>query len=110
MHYPDYWVIVRISDKMGDTFLKLFATTIGGWTVGEDWRLNSGIVKVEFTKDNELLVHGNSGSTYSIINKEASYRTTAYTGSVLDSYVSKYPDRFEVLGYKEAVEELEKLK
>jgi hypothetical protein len=67
---------------------KVFGTWRGGYLYGDSWRLNSGITKVE--KDGPILhFHGDSGSIYSVLNKEEAYGTSGYTGGVLGSMVHK---------------------
>ena len=45
---PDYWKIVKIYPKDSEEpFYKVFASWVGGFANGDQWRLNSGITKVK---------------------------------------------------------------
>lgn len=105
---PNYWQVVKITNPEGIIIHKVFATWTGGWTVGDSWKMNSGIVKV--TKvDNMLDFHGYSGSVYKCINEKHLYRTTAYTHGVLESMIKRAEKVFakiEVLPFETNFEEL----
>lgn len=58
---PDNWVIIKI--KGDDPHYRVLAGWSGGYTTGDSWRMNSGIVRVE--EDKEFFhFHGSSGSCY----------------------------------------------
>ena len=64
---PDNWVILKINSEV--PFYKLLAGWSGGYTTGDSWRMNSGIVSV--AEDEEYYYFkGNSGSSYAC-HKEA---------------------------------------
>ena len=63
IHIPDRWVILRITGKEGEPIDKLYATWYGGYLVGEEWRLNSGIENIVEEAD-YYLFYGYSGSCY----------------------------------------------
>jgi hypothetical protein len=60
-YVPDNWVVIKIS---GDKpHYRVLAGWSGGYTTGDSWRLNSGIVQV---KEDEyyFYFYGSSGSCY----------------------------------------------
>lgn len=58
----DKWQIIEISHG-GEIIYKLFATWYGGYLGSDEWRLNSGITRVEFDGANYRF-YGQSGSCY----------------------------------------------
>ena len=62
MHTPDNWVVIKV--KGDDPHYRVLAGWSGGYTTGDSWRMNSGIVSVEDSED-RLLFYGSSGSVYS---------------------------------------------
>lgn len=83
----DYFQIVEISHPDHETIYKCFATWVGGYINGDEWRFNSGITDiVEHEKWFE--VKGHSGSSYIVPKFERCYRTSGYTGSVLGDIVN----------------------
>ena len=60
-YIPDNWVIIKI--KGDDPHYRVLAGRSGGYTTGDEWKLNSGITKVEFEND-QYTFHGSSGSKY----------------------------------------------
>jgi hypothetical protein len=105
---PNYWQVVKITTPEKNLLYKVFATWIGGYTTGDSWKMNSGIVKV--TKVDDMIeFHGYSGSVYKCINVEHLYRTTMYTHSVLESLMKKADvvgAKIEVLPFNTNFEEL----
>ena len=78
--YPDKCVLLKIRDVY-----KLFATIYGGYTSGEQWLINSGIVKVEQIANGSVNVYGVSGSIYNVnLDWEG---TTVYSQGVLDNLI-----------------------
>lgn len=59
---PDNWVILKI-DNEDETIYKVFSTWSGGYTQGNSWKLNSGVVSIE-DAGNYWIIKGYSGSTY----------------------------------------------
>ena len=84
IYKPNYWQILRITSPEGKVFHKVFATWTGGYTYGDSWKMNSGIVEVTY-EDNIVTFKGYSGSLYQCIDEEHLYRTTAYTQGVLSN-------------------------
>lgn len=84
METPDKWLLVRITGT--DPHWRIFASWSGGYTQGDSWRLNSGVVRVE-DKDEYYDFIGYSGSVYRCFKN--SYGITAYGMSVLNDLVGK---------------------
>lgn len=63
----DNWVVIQI--KGDDPHYRVLTGTSGGYTTGDSWKMNSGIVKVE-EDDYYYAFIGSSGSAY-ICNKQA---------------------------------------
>lgn len=108
MNYePNYWQVIKIvRDK--ETIYKLFGTWYGGYTSGDSWRLNSGIMKVE-KEGHFLYFYGFSGSFYTVVNSENLYRTTSYSQSILNNMIEnsmKAGVSIEILPFKTEWESL----
>jgi len=58
---PDNWVIVQI--KGDDPHYRVLGGWSGGYTTGDSWRMNSGIVRVDEDEDHYYFF-GSSGSCY----------------------------------------------
>jgi hypothetical protein len=65
----DNWVVLKVEDE--DPHYRLLVGTSGGYTTGDSWRMNSGIVEVNET-DDYYYFKGSSGSEYRCHKK--SYR------------------------------------
>ena len=92
---PDRWGIIEMSEE-GKLVYKLMACWNGGYTEGDYWRLNSGIVKIEET-EHQYNIYGDSGSLY-IVHKldyginnmealdviERFNNVTGYSATILD--------------------------
>lgn len=90
---PDYWMVVKISGLgIEKPLYKVFATWVGGYCRGDEWRMNSGITSVE-EKENLLAFYGASGSCYVCHNDEHVYRGSAYSDGILGDYVKKLKER-----------------
>lgn len=100
---PDNWTI--IGD--GENF-KVFGSWAGGYLGSDNWRLSSGIVKIEEDPENEhiLLIHNHSGSIYKC-GKHHEGVIAAYNRGVLNNMLKKNPDikTYTLDEYKEAVKE-----
>jgi hypothetical protein len=60
-YQPDNWVVIKITGD--DPHYRILAGWSGGYTIGDSWRMNSGITRVEQT---EYLYrfYGSTGSCY----------------------------------------------
>ena len=101
---PDRWVI--IGD--GKNF-KIFGSWVGGYLGSDNWRLSSGLLKVERKDDGEILGHNYSGSIYKL--REVSQGIAgSYNSSVLHNVLEQlnsYNEKSEVRVY--SLEEYEKI-
>ena len=83
MYYPDRWVMVKIAPKEYNEYYRVFGTWLGGYARGDEWRLNSGVTKIE--EDGQLYrFHGSSGSVYQC--HKATYGMSAYTMGILSNF------------------------
>jgi hypothetical protein len=83
---PDAWVVVKIQQVGSEEVLyKVFAQWYGGYTKGDSWKMNSGIVRAS-TDDNYFKFEGYSGSSYWCHKNY--YRTTLYGTSVLNKIIN----------------------
>jgi len=92
MYEPDKWVLVKIDGI--DPHYRVFGTWLGGYLNGDSWRMNSGVTSVEEEGD-FYLFYGTSGSCYKCHKK--SYGSSAFTSSVLASYVEDSNGMFKVI-------------
>lgn len=82
---PDAWVIVRITNNATRAvWHRVLAGWYGGYAKSNSWRMNSGITRIEKSKENPDVyrVLGASGSSYNC-HKNAE-KTTMLTASILD--------------------------
>lgn len=63
-HTPDTWRLVRFELEHG-TIVKVFCGWYGGYARADEWRLSSGVFKVEDCGDH-YIAHNNSGSQYQL--------------------------------------------
>lgn len=103
---PDYWQVIRIVTPT-ETIYKLFSSWVGGYANGDSWRLNSGITGIKKVEKVFQMTHGpktlpiayeitgHSGSVYTVPARENCYRTTAYTGNILQSMIDKVENEIE---------------
>lgn len=82
MYTPDKWMLVRVSGT--DPHWRIFATWGGGYTYGESWRLNSGVMEVKDEGDCFDFV-GFSGSVYRC--SKTGYGITAYGMGILKQLI-----------------------
>lgn len=98
---PNAALVVRIS-KDEESIHKLISGWDGGYTWGSEWRINSGITKIELV-DGLYMVHGSSGSIYSF--HENQYRQTGAMNpafGLLDQcFDQKLIDEYQILTLRE---------
>jgi hypothetical protein len=82
---PDRWVVIKITTEK-DVLYKVFATWLSGYLDGDNWRMNSGITKVEEDGD-YWLFYGTSDSIYRC-HKDG-IGTSGYTGAILNGLVKR---------------------
>lgn len=104
VYIPDNWVVVKL--KGDDPHYRVLAGWSGGYTSGDSWRMNSGIVRVEEssetfeTNDRIYIVeyfdfYGSSGSCYSC-NKRA-YGLRMNTAGVWKRLQDLHGDKVELM-------------
>ena len=92
-YYPDSWVILKIQND-NETIYKTLCGWSGGYTTGDSWRMNSGIVAVE--KQAKLYgFYGSSGSVYWC--HQGAYRLTMATSGVYNSLKEQFGDAVELM-------------
>lgn len=94
MNNPDKWLVVRCKDDQG-TFYKVFASWSGGYLTSDEWRLNSGITRIE--QDGRYIIfYGISGSAY-----RCHYDMQGIAGAsnhyVFKSLLDKFAGKMEVI-------------
>ena len=89
---PDNWVIIKI--KGNDPHYRVLAGWSGGYTTGDSWKINSGIVKVEEDKEH-FYFHGHSGSVYKCYKKAYELRNNNY--HVWRSLQDKHEEKVELM-------------
>lgn len=80
---PDVWVVIKITSPKHGTHHRVLCGWYGGYLGSDNWRINSGITKVEMDGD-FIVFFGNSESIYRC-HKNAE-RLSAMTHSVLAHY------------------------
>lgn len=89
---PDNWVIIKVN---GDNpHYRVLAGWSGGYTTGDSWRMNSGVLSVS-TEEDYYLFKGNSGSTYKC--HKDSYGLRINNQYVWNSLKDKYKDKVELM-------------
>ncbi len=86
MYTPDQWDVIKIETKTNKPLYKVFGSWKGGFTRGDSWQLNSGIVKVEET-DTYYDFHGFSGSVYRCYKNAGA--PSGYNATVLANYIDR---------------------
>ena len=72
-HYPDRWMIVKLTLlASAKTHYRVFATWGGSYLGGQSWKMNSGIVSVD-EDDTHFYFNGASGSVYACHKGEGAY-------------------------------------
>jgi len=88
---PERWVIL----KMDNTYYKVFGSWSGSYLVGESWKLNSGIKKVEQDEEFYYFI-GFSNSCYKCCKKSYGINTL-FTRSVLNQIIERGNGLVELL-------------
>lgn len=96
-HYPDRWMILKITDLASTkTHYRVFGTWGGSYLGGQSWQLNSGIVSVD-EDDTYFYFNGASGSVYACYKGEGTYGAFSFGLSVLHDMIEKTRDKTEVV-------------
>ena len=91
-YMPDNWVVIKF--KGDDPHYRVLAGWSGGYTTGDSWRMNSGIVRVEQTKF-LYKFYGSTGSCYVCSkNYYCLRKNNAYIWTALQE---RYGDKVELM-------------
>ena len=93
MTYPDNWVVIKMNVPEGVLY-KVLAGWSGGYTTGDSWQLNSGVVSVRDAGE-YLSFMGHSGSEY-ICHKE-SYGLKMNNAYVWNEIEKRHGDKVELM-------------
>jgi len=93
---PDNWVVLEIMASVNDTspIYKVLAGWSGGYLHGDNWKLNSGIVKVRELADAWVFI-GNSGSEY-ICDKEQ-YKLRMNNADIYEKMITAFPHTIRMM-------------
>jgi len=96
---PERWVVLKINGP--ETYFRVFGGWRGGYTSGDSWRMNSGIVGVE-EDDEYYYFEGHSGSCYKCNKngygfKEGMCGFSLYVQNTLELMIEKSPVPIEIL-------------
>ena len=91
-YWPDNWVVIKL--KGDDPHYRVLAGWSGGYTIGDSWRMNSGITKVT-EDDSSYHFSGSSGSTYSC-GKQA-YGLRMNNAYVWNQLQERHGDKVELM-------------
>ena len=89
---PENWVIIKF--KGDDPHYRVLGGWSGGYTTGDSWRINSGIVRCEFDGD-YWYFHGSTGSCYKC--HKDSYRIYNNIATVWAQLQEIHSDKVEIL-------------
>ena len=96
---PERWVILKIEGN--ETYYRVFGGWSGGYTSGDSWRMNSGIVGIEEDED-YYYFEGHSGSWYKCNKNGYGYKDDMcgfrpYVQSTLELIIEKSPVPIDIL-------------
>jgi hypothetical protein len=103
---PNRWVIVEVKSTEG-TIRKVLGSWYGGYGGSDEWRLSSGVTKVESKLDDKYphyIIHNESGSEYTCYDH--SVGMSAYTASVyegLKDKLAKIDATIKIIDIKECI-------
>jgi len=92
MYEPDNWVVFKVNGK--DPHYRVLAGWSSSYILGSNWRMNSGITKVE-EDDRAYYFSGSSGSTYRC--GKQSYGLRLNNAYVWDDLVDRYGDKVKMM-------------
>lgn len=104
-YMPDNWVVIFLNGK--DPHYRVLAGWSGGYTTGDSWRMNSGIVKCEEVTETHTTAndktyelqyykfYGSSGSYY-MCHKEA-YGLRMNNAYIWNQLQDKYGDKVQMM-------------
>ena len=89
---PDNWVIIKFYGS--DPHYRVLCGWLGGYTTGDSWRMNSGIIRSEQT-EHIYRFYGSSGSCYEC--SKNSYCLRNNNAHVWTQLQDIYGDRVEIM-------------
>ena len=92
--FPDNWVVLEIMTDTKTPIYKVLAGWSGGYLSGDNWKLNSGIVKVRELAASWVFI-GNSGSVY-VCDKEQ-YKLRMNNAEVYEQLLTAYPNTIRMM-------------
>jgi hypothetical protein len=104
-YYPDVWVVVKVIPESDPVVYRILAGWFGGFTQGDSWKINSGIVGYS-VEENHIRFKGYSGSDY-VCHKNCE-RTTSMTHHIFLHYAKELQTinaTMEMLTFEEFVKE-----
>jgi hypothetical protein len=102
---PDVWVVVKVTPEDQPVVYRILAGWYGGFTQGDSWKINSGIVSY-FIGENYIRFTGYSGSDY--VCHKSCERTSALTHNTFLYYAKELEAinvKMEMLSFEEFVKE-----
>lgn len=100
VYHPDKWLLIKIGGT--DPHYRVFGAWSGGYLGSDEWRMNSGIVRVE-EDDKHYYFYGGSGSQYRCT--KGMYGSTAYGWGVVQGYVDG--DRLTIMDEPDNIMEMD---
>jgi hypothetical protein len=91
-YFPDNWVVIKF--KGDDPHYRILAGWSGGYTTGNSWRMNSGIISVDADQES-FMFKGSTGSVYTC-HKE-SYCLRMNNAHVWDQLENLHGDKVELM-------------
>lgn len=96
---PERWVVLKINGP--EPYFRVFAGWRGGYTSGDSWRMNSGIVGIEEDED-YYYFEGHSGSWYKCNKNGYGFKKgmcgfSSYVQSTLELIIQNSPVSIEIL-------------
>lgn len=89
LYSHDRWIVIEVKENKNESIRKVFAGWLGGYFGSDEWKLSSGIIKVN--EDDKLFEFINvSGSVYRC--HKNMYGMTGWMFSLLESWQEKLVD------------------
>ena len=92
LYNPDKWMLIKIGGT--DPHYRVFGSWSGGYIGSDEWRMNSGIVRVEEDEEN-YRIYGSSGSCY--VCRKGMYGYTPYGYGIAKGYEDKDRELFRIM-------------
>jgi|SRR5210317_1012074 len=103
MYNPEEWILVKIDGT--DPHYRVFGSWRGSYLNGDSWRLNSGIVSVEF--DGEYYkFYGHTGSVYEC-HMSTYGIASPYNMGVLKGYCDNSKGHMEMIEDMPVIEDIQ---